>query len=652
MKFKDLTFFSIVFFSGEIFAKDKPCNSPSVENGMIAEYYYTFSSHYFPMEIGKRLSFSCLAGYSTETGKQRGQSMCTAEGWSPTPKCFKKCSKPGLINGFFPDLKMLYKIQENMHYRCASGFKTPGGKDEETVQCLPTGWSSQPSCNKEFESCLTPDLYHGRYSTTQKVFNVNEKLQYECDDGYLTTGGKRMEETQCLSHGWTLIPQCSKLTCTALRIENGRFYPLKNTYEEGDVVQFFCHGNYSLTGSDLIQCYNFGWYPEPPTCEGRINRCPPPPLPPSAKKLLSSRKFQHGETVRVECELNFEIKGPEEIHCENGKWTTPPVCIESKARIGCDEPPLIEHGTASLEAKVYYSGDKVKYSCEDGYLMKGSKEIVCRKGRWTTPPDCVENNENCGPPPAINNGAFIDELLTSYPPGSSVEYRCTIYYLMDGNARVYCGQGNWSAHPTCLEPCSINTDYMDINNIERKWKHDEQSFFLHGDSVDFLCKPGYDLTPSSRPSELTVWCNRGTLNYPKCYRKESKGRCGPPPNIKFGNIIESLLTNYENGSSVKYSCFEHHFVKGSTTVYCLDGQWTSPPLCLEPCILSRDEMDRNNLQLRWSFDNRSYFFHGEYVTFICKSNSYPVTSSSPSGMRVRCDAGQLKYPKCALRSRT
>lgn len=36
-----------------------------------------------------------------------------------------------------------------MSYGCASGYKTTGGKDEEVVQCLSDGWSSQPTCRKE-----------------------------------------------------------------------------------------------------------------------------------------------------------------------------------------------------------------------------------------------------------------------------------------------------------------------------------------------------------------------------------------------------------------------------------------------------------------------------------------------------------------------
>lgn len=59
------------------------------------------------------------------------------------------------MNGFISDAKLLYKFQENMRYSCASGYKTTGGQDEEVVQCLADGWSSQPACRKEHGMCLS-----------------------------------------------------------------------------------------------------------------------------------------------------------------------------------------------------------------------------------------------------------------------------------------------------------------------------------------------------------------------------------------------------------------------------------------------------------------------------------------------------------------
>ncbi|XP_016020586.2 coagulation factor XIII B chain isoform X3 [Rousettus aegyptiacus] len=529
MRSKDLSFIIILIISGEIYAEEKPCGLPRVENGKIALYYYTFGSFYFPMKVDQKLSFSCLAGYTTETGKQEGKATCTTEGWAPEPRCLKKCTKPDLVNGFISDAKLLYKFQENMRYSCASGYKTRGGQDEEVVQCLADGWSSPPACRKEHETCLAPELYHGNYSTTQRTFKVKDKVRYECAPGYSTAGGQRTEEAECHTYGWSLAPECTKLKCTSLRlIENGYFQPTKQTYEEGDVVQFFCHENYYLSGSDLIQCYNFGWYPEPPVCE--------------------------------------------------------------------------------------------------------------------------ENNENCNAPPDVSNGAVVGGLLASYPAGASVEYRCDEYYLLKGAQKSQCEQGRWSPPPVCLEPCTIDEKYMAGNHVELKWRLDGR--FLHGDLIDFVCKQGFDLSPSTPQSELSVQCDRGKVKYPLCLRKESKGICASPPLISNGVIISSTGSTYENGSSVEYKCFDHYFLQGSRESYCLQGMWTPPPVCLEPCTLSFDEMENSNLLLKWNFDNRPYILHGEYIHFICKRDTYMIELSIiRSEFSVQCDRGQLKYPRCIQRER-
>lgn len=61
------------------------------------------------------------------------------------------------------------------------------------------------------------------------------------------------------------------IACSALsEVAHGGFYPVKKSYEEGDVVHFFCDKHYSVTGFDSVQCYNFGWYPDPPVCEGTL----------------------------------------------------------------------------------------------------------------------------------------------------------------------------------------------------------------------------------------------------------------------------------------------------------------------------------------------------------------------------------------------
>ncbi|XP_069498799.1 coagulation factor XIII B chain [Ambystoma mexicanum] len=627
---------------GGVIAEDIRCDLPKTENGKIAQYYYNFKNYYFPMSEGKKLSLSCTAGYTTATGNQEERIACTKSGWSPAPKCFKKCSKALLDNGFFNNTKEYYKIMEKTEYKCSPGYLTQTGTEREEVQCLPEGWSPQPSCLKKLESCEAPDLPNGLLSSAKKKFNVNEKMQYQCEEGYHTKAGTVAEEVECLSYGWSYVPQCIKLTCSELHsIQNGDFHPKKKSYGDGDVVQFTCEENYSLNGSELIQCYYFGWSPDPPQCEDRRNKCPPPPQIPHSGKMQNTRLYRSGDVLDLECDENYEIKGSTEIRCVNGAWTYPPSCVEVKEKVQCGLPPSIENGEPVPTSEAYYAGDTVEYRCAQGYEMLGAKDIQCKRGKWQPPPKCLENTEQCRPPPSIRNGDIGGPLLTSYPTGSSVEYSCHNYYLMEGPRTVHCNQGVWSAQPVCLEPCTIDSNEMRSNNVELLWNSKANVHSLHGDIIEFTCNQGFILSQY----DLKAQCVNGKLTYPQCIKKGTDGSCGSPPAIHNGGIV-SPQTSYSTGSSVEYSCLDHHFLQGSRTIYCSNGQWSSPPTCIEPCRLSLVEIEKNNLELRWSFDNREYFFHGDYIEFTCKRGFYSSPSAGTPGIRIQCMFGQLKYPKC------
>ncbi|XP_009281439.1 PREDICTED: coagulation factor XIII B chain [Aptenodytes forsteri] len=619
MRFKSCFFFLVMMYSGKLFAEDKPCDLPHIENGKIAQYYYNFKSYYFPMHKAKKLSYSCMVGYTTETGNQDGRMTCTAKGWSPVPQCYKKCNKPLLENGCFYGTEMYFKIHEKLQYKCNPGYHTPSGGTEDTVQCWPEGWSSQPSCTKKFELCQVPNLHHGSYFTAQQELQLNETLLYKCDEGYRTAGGNTTEEAMCLTHGWSLTPNCTKITCSSLSaIAHGGFYPVKKIYEEGDVVHFFCEENYSISEFDLIQCYYFGWHPDPPVCEDVKNKCPPPPLPPHTHIITVRRTYHNGDKVHIQCQNTFEIRGSEEIQCEKGKWTSPPICIGTMNKWESETLPSLETDAAVRASKTYRN---------EGMKMQ----------------------QNCTSPPVIENGVVLGPLLTSYKNGSSVEYGCQRYHFLDGPSTVYCEQGNWTEQPTCLEPCILNVTNMNSNNIELKWRQ-EELIFLHGDLIEFECKQGYNFLQTTILSPGRTQCNHGRLKYPKCIMQASTEKCDSPPSIANGALTLPPLTQYDSGSSVQYSCSDYHFLQGSERIYCSEGQWTSPPVCIEPCILSKNEMEKNNVLLQVFYENQVYFYHGDYVGFYCKQN-HSGAESGTTLFQVQCKRGQLMYPRCVERGK-
>ncbi|XP_023787635.1 coagulation factor XIII B chain-like isoform X1 [Cyanistes caeruleus] len=612
MRFKSYFIFLVMLCSGKLFAEDIPCDLPQIENGNLAQYYYSFRSYYFPMRKGKKLSYSCMVGYTTESGTQDGRITCTAKGWCPVPRCYRKCTRPLLENGSFYSTEIDFKIHEKLQYKCNPGYHTPSGATEDTVQCQPQGWSFQPSCTKKLESCQVPRLHHGTYSEAMQEVELNGTLWYWCEQGYRTAAGNASEAALCLAHGWALTPSCTRITCSTLsEVAHGGFYPVKKIYEEGDVVHFFCDKHYSVTGFDLIQCYNFGWYPDPPVCEDVKNKCPP--LPFHHGHISTNRRIYHnGDKVHVQCTLGR--RGFEEIQCEGGKWTSPSSCIRTVDKQESGAPPPLE-ADAKIRASQTHHNEEVQ--------------------------------QDCSSPPVIKNGGVLGPLLASYKNGSWVEYGCQHYHFLDGPSTVYCDHGNWTEPPTCLEPCTLNVTDMDSNNLTLKWRR-EELIFLHGDLIEFECKQGYGFLQTAIPSPGRTQCDHGRLKYPKCVIQAATEKCSSPPSIANGALTLPALPQYDSGSSVHYICSDYHFLQGSEKIYCSEGHWTSPPVCIEPCILSKTEMEKNNVLLQAFYADQVYFYHGDYVGFYCKQNHFGAESGTTL-FQVQCKRGKLAYPRCVER---
>ncbi|NWT33616.1 F13B factor, partial [Cardinalis cardinalis] len=627
MGFESYFIFLVMVCSRKLFAEDTPCDLPQIENGNLPQYYYSFKNYYFPMHKGKKLSYSCVVGYTTESGTQDGRITCTAKGWSPVPRCYRKCTKPLLENGSFYSTEMDFKIHEKLQYKCNPGYFTPSGATEDTVQCQPQGWSFQPSCIKTLGSCQVPRLEHGSAAGAAREVRRNGTLRYRCQPGFRSASGSAAATALCLPHGWDLPPRCTRITCSALsEVANGGFYPVKKTYEEGDVVHFFCDKHYSVTGFDLIQCYNFGWYPDPPVCEDVKNKCPPPPLP-HGHISTARRTYRSGDKVHVQCTLGR--RGSEEIQCEGGKWTSPSICIGAvdNQESGTAPPPL-EADAETRANQTHHNEDMSRFNCLSLYPIS-------------------EMQQDCASPPVIKNGAVLGPVLASYKNGSWVEYVCQHYHLLDGPSAVYCHQGNWTEQPTCLEPCTLDVTDMDSNNLTLKWRR-EELVFLHGDLIEFECKQGYSFLQTAIPSPGRTQCDQGRLNYPKCVIQAATEKCGSPPSIANGALTVPALSQYDSGSSVQYICSDYHFLQGSERIYCSEGQWTSPPVCIEPCTLSKTEMEKNNLLLQAFYADQVYFYHGDYVGFYCKQNHFGAVSGTTL-FQVQCERGQLAYPRCVER---
>lgn len=62
----------------------------------------------------------------------------------------------------------------------------------------------------------------------------------------------------------------------------------------------------------------------------------------------------------------------------------------------------------------------------------------------------VDPRQNCGSPPTVQNGVVLGSTTTAYVHGSSVEYSCHEYFVLQGSRIVSCSRGQWTTLPVCI----------------------------------------------------------------------------------------------------------------------------------------------------------------------------------------------------------
>uniref|UniRef100_A0A452GJG8 Sushi domain-containing protein n=1 Tax=Gopherus agassizii TaxID=38772 RepID=A0A452GJG8_9SAUR len=164
--------------------------------------------------------------------------------------------------------------------------------------------------------------------------------------------------------------------------------------------------------------------------------------------------------------------------------------------------------------------------------------------------------------------------------------------------------------------------------------------------VQYKCHEGFE---SYGPNDVTCinkeWSQPPTCEDMMC----GPPPCGPPPRIDNGDIVSFPLKEYVLNSTVEYKCKSLHILEGPQSVRCDSGQWTDPPVCLEPCTVTPEDMERNKIQLSRPYEKKFYVLSGVFVQFMCRWG-YTLDPTS-SGLRVQCLEGSLVYPNCKHRNK-
>nr|XP_060630534.1 complement factor H-like isoform X2 [Anolis sagrei ordinatus] len=585
------------------------CDVPILGNGNI-EGKEQFAN-------GDVVKFSCKKGYS-RVGPDSAQ--CYYFGWSPLPPVCKETVKscqqpPSISNGTVAgDLLDEYQHGEKLFYECDIGFVMSGSN---TVECVDGEWTSLPSCT---EKCKRPtDIKFGPSVSRSMYFDNNTVISYSC--------GVSLHETKCVNGKWFPEPECTELCPPPPQLPNAINIIETRNYKNGEEVGFTCMKHFLLQGPPKIPC-EYGRWQTPPRCIDQ--RCEnPPSIDNGEVEIISQNKYIPGQTVEYHCLEGFEISGSSFAICENAKWHHVPACKEKT----CGQPPLIDYASFTKNVKNrYQSGETVNYECHPGFAAEGPLILTCQRGEWSEPSTCEDIT--CGEPPVVANGDIVVNRDNIYLPGQILHYQCQKDFETIGPNTIRCENQAWSEPPTCEDVrCPPPPDILHgrlQGNVKQKYSPNE--------SVMYQCDHGYVIFGS----HIITCLKKQWSEAPQC--RVYTGKCSRPPSIENGDIIDLLKQEYKSGESVTYKCQRFYAMEGTAVVSCQDGHWSEPPECKVPCTASEEDMERNNIRLKWSRAEKLYSQDGDITEFICRRGYSPVVPLSQ--FRVRCVNGAFEYPLC------
>uniref|UniRef100_R4GC56 Sushi domain-containing protein n=1 Tax=Anolis carolinensis TaxID=28377 RepID=R4GC56_ANOCA len=240
----------------------------------------------------------------------------------------------------------------------------------------------------------------------------------------------------------------------------------------------------------------------------------------------------------------------------------------------------------------------------------------------------------CREPPVVANGDILVARSQVYLPGQEVRYECHEGFEISGPKTIRCENKTWSDPPTCEDVrCPPPPDILNgwlRGNKKQKYSPNE--------TMQYQCDNGYYISGSR-----TITCSKKQWSTaPQC--KANTEKCGRPPSIENGDIRDLLKEQYESGERVIYKCQRYYNMEGDAAVSCQNGHWSDTPKCIVPCTASQEDMERNNIRLRWTGKDKLYSTAGDVAEFSCKWG-YRPDPSSPE-FRVQCVNGTFEYPQC------
>ncbi|XP_028259029.1 complement factor H-like isoform X2 [Parambassis ranga] len=512
----------------------------------------------FRLEIGDDFVFGSQVVYTCHKGyvmvSRINYRHCTAHGWDgQIPLCeAQTCSKMMVADHVlvFGDMGEA-NYGEVLRFSCKDYNHALYGR--EVIYCNENGeWShSLPECRGVI--CSRPQIQHGHVTGDTQVYNKDQYLTFECNDGYQPVEERPSKCSKVGNRaGWIPRPMCEEIKCRVRLIQGTQYGPrYKNVFLPGETLRVTCEerewiSNHQTTSAETT-CQDGQWTIDPVCREVTCSRPPDRSLQwwdanrrqqiklgdsarysckpgykktsfntwatctrdgwkpnPLCKEITCPRKvYPHAEIVgdiqseyqynqRVEYACNNGFEGTFTITCRDNGWSPE---SQQCREVFCDRLAIEDAQISGNDKAKYQHGEGVTYTCADsGEVLN----LTCKNGDLTGNKTCPVFPP-CERPPGLEDGDTKYLLKSNYSHKEKVEYVCQLYYTMEGDP-----------YRTCInEPCIVDKDDMRQQNI--LLKSSNTKYFTHDALIEFRCVRGVPMGAA-----LSQRCNNGVFFLPTC----------------------------------------------------------------------------------------------------------------------------------------
>ncbi|XP_067285674.1 complement factor H-like isoform X2 [Pseudorasbora parva] len=662
--------------------KDITCTAPDIKNGYIVEKMQEYQKD-------ARLKYRCVKGFKL----REGIPICSKYGWTLKPECDEvtcelKSTTVG-IEKIKPEGKTVFRAGESVEITCSERYWYFFTKETtKSFKCKDEGeWDSDPVC--EEIKCEVPHDQH--VSRPQSYFIGDMKLgatkYYSCMSDYEETAAV----ATCTRDGWTPKPLCTVKMCAAPNIANadivGEWRPKYQIYSR---IQYKCHPGFEPKQPVQITCNHQTVWTGIQQC---TEMCGPPPNVDFAKnKKMTKNEYSSGERVEYSCLKTYMLEEPDSkyLTCEQGQWRGKIKCLRTcelksttvgiekikpegktvfrageSVEITCserywyvftkettksfkckdegewDSDPVCEeikcevpHDQHVSRPQSYFIGDMKfgatkYYSCMSDY-EETATEATCTRDGWTPKPLCTV--KMCAAP-NIANADIVGEWRPKYQIYSRIQYKCHPGFEPEQPVQISCNhQTVWTGIQQCTEMCGPPPN-VDFAQKTKKTKNEYRS----GERFEYSCLETYKL---EEPDSNYLTCEQGQWRGNiKCLKM-----CGPPPYVNFAKPTKMTEVKYSSGERVEYSCLETYTLEEPDSKYltCEQGQWRGNIMCLKPCSVTMEEMNKRGIKLQWGRQKDILAKHKDSISFVCQDGKYLKVN----GLRQSCNDGVMALPEC------